>query len=182
MLEIEQHRSGRYPARTFANARKADITAAFALDFNTGGEYLTKRAGGDKYVCVPLTALPADAARTVNTFRLTRHPYASLNIAGNGMETLARYIWTQDRANEWVYLTLKEIHARVPVAHVRSGGQTGIDLAAGVAAVALGIPCTLLLPNGLLQRDADGMDRPHTEEQIRAQVDEGAVRVAARPH
>lgn len=177
ILEIKQHRSDRYPARTFANARAADITAAYALNFATAGEWLTRRAGGDKYVSCLLTCDPVVAAELTNAFRLTRHPYASLNIAGNGMETLARHFWTQDRVNDWVYRALRAMHARVPVAHVRSGGQTGVDLAAGVAAVALKIPCTMLFPHGFLQRDFDGVDRPHTEEQILAQVEDGVAKL-----
>jgi hypothetical protein len=36
-LEVLEHPSGKYPPRTFVNARDATCTVAFALDFSTAG-------------------------------------------------------------------------------------------------------------------------------------------------
>lgn len=46
MLSLRAHRSASYPPRTFENADRAHMTAAFALDFSTAGERLTKKGCG----------------------------------------------------------------------------------------------------------------------------------------
>lgn len=43
MIKFIQHSSPKYPPRTYENA-SADATIAFAFDFNTAGEKLTKDA------------------------------------------------------------------------------------------------------------------------------------------
>jgi len=175
MLDVHEHASPKYPPRTWANAARADLTAAFALDFTTGGEVLTRRAAGAKYIAVKLTASPMIAAMTLIDFRDRQEPRATLNIAGNGMHTLGRHLWTQDRVNRWVYQTVKQLHQHEPIKWIFTGGQTGVDIAGAVAAVKLEIPCTVNLPRGLIQRDSHGFDAPHSQDEIIAQITQGVA-------
>lgn len=176
-LTIEQHASLKYSPRTWANAKRADLTMAFALNFTSAGEQLTRLAAGDKYAYCLMSCDPGSAAQLMGDWRASRTPNASINIAGNGMHTLARYIWTQERANDWVYRTLKVLHERAPIETIFCGGQSGADLAGAVAAVKLEIPCRVLMPHRYLQRDAGGTDREHSAEEIRDQIAAGAAQL-----
>ena len=51
-MKIIENKSSSYAPRTFANAKSADLTIAFAIDFGTAGEQLTKKAAGQRYVAV----------------------------------------------------------------------------------------------------------------------------------
>ncbi len=178
-IEVLQHRSGSYGPRTFENAKGADLTVAFATDFSTAGEKLTAKAAGDRYLAIPLATGPLEAARML--FRACRAQHVkTLNVAGNGIYTLAKHGWTQQRTDEHVYRVLAKVHEHWALSHVRSGGQTGIDLAGVTAGYALGIPVTALLPCGFKQRYEDKADRCHSEEEIRAQIVSGAARLPSQ--
>lgn len=156
-LTLRAHASDAYPPRTFANAGRADLTAAFAFDFATAGEKLTLKAAGGKYVALDL-ALPAveNARLLFAALRATRVQRPTLNIAGNGVYTLVERGWDQARADAYVLDVLTPVHAHLPLGLVVSGGQTGIDWAGGAAARALDIPVEMLFPAGFRQRDERG--------------------------
>jgi hypothetical protein len=88
MLKIYAHSEASYAARTRYNTEVSDLTAAFALDFTTSGELMTKRAAGDKLVEIPLTLEWIEAARVLWKALRQRDAH-TLNIAGNGLSTLA---------------------------------------------------------------------------------------------
>lgn len=169
MLEIKQHSDSGYASRTCANAIEADLTAAFAIDFNSPGEALTRKMAGAKYVSIALSMDPLDAARKL--FKALRYFNArSLNIAGHGLPTLAAHGWTQESVNAWLFEVMVTVCKHWQLASVRSGGQKGVDIAGLACAYALCIPAFGLLPRGYVQRDRDGTDREHTPLQIREQV------------
>ncbi|WP_425953151.1 hypothetical protein [Ralstonia pseudosolanacearum] len=174
MLTIAQHPSAKYAPRTFHNAKSADLTVAFAVDFNTRGEQLTKEAagGGDRYLAL---SLPGDALKDARVlFAALRRVNAKvLNVAGNGIYTLRPRGVSQEECNRHVYEILKKVHAHWPIERIVSGGQTGIDLAGGVAGFALGIDVVMTLPSGYLQRHEDGVDMKFSEDEIRNQVEQG---------
>jgi Leucine carboxyl methyltransferase len=96
MLEIYAHPKASYAARTRYNAKVADLTAAFALDLTTSGELMTKHAAGNKLIEIPLTLEWIEAARVL--WKALRHRDAhTLNIAGNGLSTLALHGWSEGR-------------------------------------------------------------------------------------
>ncbi len=95
-----------------------------------------------------------------------------MNIAGNGLYTLVQYRWTQARINQWVYDVLKLVHHTADLRTVRSGGQTGVDLAGLVAGCALGLPTTGLFPRGFRQRDAEGIDISRSAEDLHAEIND----------
>lgn len=172
-IEIQQHSESSYAPRTQVNASRAGLTVAFAVDYSTAGERLTKKMAGIRYASIPLEGEPLEAARLL--YRSLRvHDARSLNIAGNGIYTLASS-WTQASVNQWVYDVLAIVHQHWPLESIRSGGQTGVDIAGLVAGYALGVErVTALLPHGYIQRGADGVDREHTAQEIRVQIEQGA--------
>lgn len=175
MLTILEHKSSSYAPRTYENAHKADVTIAIAVDYNTAGEKLTHKAAGEKYLDLRMNALDNIQLARKLYLHMKRNDCKSINVAGNGIYTLTKHGLTQKYMNEMLYEILAKVHKHYPIESVRSGGQTGVDLAGGVAGVALGIPTTLLLPKGFKQRHEDGVDVEHTEEEIRAQIMAGVA-------
>ncbi len=168
-LQVLEHREHGYAPRTRLNARSADLTVAFALDFSTPGERLTHKAAGERYRAIDL-ALPAvDAARLLYA-AARKHQAKTVNVAGNGIYTLAQHGWTQERANAHLVDVLGLVHQHWGIERVISGGQTGIDIAGIVAACHLGIDAIATLPRGFIQRGADRRDQERSAEQIKAEV------------
>lgn len=178
-LEVLEHASASYSPRTYANAHGADLTVAFAVDFETAGERLTHKASAGRYVGIPLASEPLAAARLLYK-ALRGHNAHSLNVAGNGIYTLAKHGWSQDRVNEYVHAVLAKVHEHWPLERIRSGGQTGIDIAGVAAAHALGINATAFLPHGFIQRGIDKKDVVHSADQIRTQIEQYAARLLAQ--
>ena len=91
-LTVMETTSPKYHDRTVANARWADMTIAFAVDFSTAGERLTRKAAGDRYLAVDMPAsrdaLYSEEYRERIADMLahnTQHLHSfNLNIAGNG--------------------------------------------------------------------------------------------------
>jgi hypothetical protein len=87
-----------------------------------------------------------------------------LNVAGNGMQTLAKHGITQEQANAFTERVVKFINEKIGISEVRSGGQTGIDEAGIIAAQRLGIKSSVNAPKGWVFRDASGTDIPNERE------------------
>ncbi len=170
MLTLKQHPIPGYRARTLVNAESADLTVAFASDFGTAGERLTHKAAGKRYIAIPLTT-PAEEAGMILAASLRKHGASTLNVAGNGIYTLSQHGWTQESVNLWIYLAVRAACQAVPIQLMRSGGQTGADLAGLVAACELSIPALGYFPKGFLQRGLDQVDRARTPFEIQQQID-----------
>lgn len=168
-LTIVEHSSPHYSPRTWHNATTADLTVAFAVDFTTAGEKLTRKAAGTNFVAIPLETDVMQAADML-LHAFTSRNGKVLNIAGNGIRTLAKHGWSQDRANTYLLSVLAYVKSSASIVQVQSGGQTGIDMAGAIAGIALDIPTVITMPKGLIQRYEDGVDKSFTEEQIRQQV------------
>jgi hypothetical protein len=181
MLKLYAHSKASYAARTRYNADVSDLTAAFALDFTTSGELLTKRAAADKLVEIPLTLESIAAARLLWKALRQRDAH-TLNIAGNGLSTLTLHGWSQGRINAFVYMVVAKVAQHWSITKIISGGQTGADIAGLVAAVALQIPAIGTLPHGFRQRDEQGNDHCHTEATIRGQIARGVAALAPVPY
>ena len=173
MIEILEHTSSSYGPRTYANAHNSDVTIALAVDYTTAGERLTHKAAGDKYLRLDLEESWKDNARLLWHWI---YPYTDgrvVNVAGNGIYTLNRARISQKAVNNYVFQMLEIVHQHAPIDKIISGGQTGVDIAGGWAAVKIGIDCVLTLPKGFKQRGVDGIDRDHTREEILQQLYEG---------
>lgn len=148
---ITEHEMPIYPPRTRHNAKTSDVTVAFAEDYESHGEQLTIKEAGNKYFPIPLSTDTLAAARLL--FAKCREKKCKiLNIAGNGIYSLDKHGWTQEKLNRWMYDVLKLVHTHYPLEKVISGGQTGVDMAGCIAAEVLGIPNEMTLPKGYLQR------------------------------
>lgn len=163
-LTISEHGQG-YGPRTALNANSAGLTIAFAKDFATAGERLTKRVANGRYVAVPVMGDIGSSVRKIEE-ALQQHDTDTVNIAGNGIYTLAPYGISQEMLNEWMYRVLKKVVEKTPISRIVSGGQTGADLAGAVVALALGIEAKITLPKGYLQRNARGEDFQQSQEQV----------------
>src|SRR5688572_9988024 len=110
MIKFIEHKSPKYPARTYENA-SADATIAFAFDFNTPGEKLTKDAvisQGKIYISVtPLCIL--DGERRRDNAILFENKVKTINVAGNGAYTTIKHNYTQEKCDELVFLYLKSV-------------------------------------------------------------------------
>ena len=153
-----------YRNRTIKNA-KADATIAFATDFTTAGEKLTKNSvlqQGKKYIPVDTnnSEITDELVESIVS-QLNEVNAKSLNIAGNGIYTL-KGKYTQEQVDNYVYELLSRVvnspNLKTPIATIRSGGQTGYDEAGIKAAQKLGIINGILAPKGWKFRDASGRD------------------------
>lgn len=174
-LELREHPNSGYAARTGENARGAGLTVAFAEDFTTAGEKLTKRVAGQRFVAIPLRLNKVKAAQELLR-AMHEHGACSLNVAGNGIYTLAAHGWSQAGVNQKVYAVLARVHQVHPLEFIRSGGQTGVDTAGLVAGLVLNVPVLGLYPQGFRRRLVDGVDVQGTEtsltQELQAQAQE----------
>jgi hypothetical protein len=159
-LEFERCPRTSYAARTEINCRNADATIAVAANFKTAGERLTKV----ETLLANKLYRPVDVSRgLVDPFQVARsligRRIETLNFAGNGIYTMSKYGWSQDRCDEYARELLAAIMTMCPLMLVRSGGQTGFDEAGAKAAAWLGVPRVLVYaPKDWSFRTADGVD------------------------
>jgi len=165
MLTVIEHHSAHYAPRTWHNAKVADVTIAFAVRFDTAGERLTRRAAGDRYLHAELSAEPEQVAAVVVS-EMRGRKARTVNVAGNGMQSLSAAGWTQERVDAWVFAVLERIHAKIGLQKIVCGGQTGVDLSGAAAGVALGVPTEVTMPKGHLQRTAAGVDFMQSREDV----------------
>lgn len=164
-IEFIEDTSSGYASRTYKNA-SADVTIAFAVDFTTGGEKLTKECvEKQKKVYIPVDV---DSNKFCNQLfindivsQLNTCNAKTINIAGNGLYTM-RDVCSQNDIDNVTYRFLFDVLTshllKTKIELIRSGGQTGFDEAGIKAAVKLGIPALILAPQGWLFRDVDGND------------------------
>lgn len=161
-MKVVEHSSKKYSPRTYHNAKTTQLTVAFANDFNTAGEKLTKKAAGERYVAIHVGEDVIESARTL--FKHCRHHNTKiLNVAGNGIYSIKL---TQRELNKWVYDVIALVHKHWKLEQIISGGQTGVDVAGGIAGEILGLNPVMTLPNGFLQRGEDHTDFTQTEDEL----------------
>lgn len=169
MLIIKEHKSASYSPRTYHNVSVADITMALAVDHNTAGEKCTQKAAGDKIIKLDWNYDWIDNARKL-FLHMRKHNCKSVNVAGNGIYTFAKYNITQEHINEVVFGILDTVNYHWKIDKIVCGGQTGTDLAGAVAAYKSGIDCEMTLPKGFKMRFEDGKDVNTSEEFVRKLV------------
>lgn len=169
MLTLDEHTSASYGPRTFHNATLSHLTARFAIDFETAGEKLTAKAAAGVVVDIPVTMDRIDGSRKLYR-SLNALDAQVLNVAGNGIYTFAKHEYTQEWVNQFVFDVIAQCHHFWPLSCIRSGGQTGADIAGAVAAVRLQIPAIITFPKGFKQRDANKVDADHTVQELEEQI------------
>lgn len=163
LLTINEHRSSSYSGRTVFNIKAAHLTVAIAMNFETAGEILTRQHARANYIGIPLSEASHIAGKLL-VGAMQQQRATTLNIAGNGIYTLADHGWTQDSINQHLADVLWPV--RHIVEQIVCGGQTGVDHAGAVAGVALGIPVVVTMPKGFKRRDARGRDSDHSHHEI----------------
>ena len=152
-IKITTSLSSGYRERTIENASAEHLTLAFAIDFTTAGEKLTRsavRSAHREYLAIQLdekelsewSAAHKAANQIIPVIKdLNTGAGIGINIAGNG---LTRFSSNVDQQALDVFMTrtlmLVQHKTQGDILRVRSGGQTGIDEAGVKAADALGIP------------------------------------------
>lgn len=159
MINFIEHKETGYTMRTYDNARLADLTIAFALDFTTAGEILTKKAAYGKYLAVNMLYSIEEAVENCLK-EIDRRKATRLNIAGNGIYTLYKDgLVSQEQANEYIEAVLLMVCAINDTRYIiRSGGQTGSDQAGLIAGDKLGLKTICLAPKNWMFRDINGKD------------------------
>jgi hypothetical protein len=164
VVEFRECSKSGYRPRTMQNA-SADATIAIAVNFNTAGERLTKTSvltQGKMYI--PLDAndfecRPDRIEKIVS--RLNTVEAKSLNIAGNGIYTIAGK-YTQEQVDDFTYNLLKAVTSSPNLLNnitlIRTGGQTGFDEAGAKAGIRLAIPTLVLAPKSWTFRNSRGID------------------------
>lgn len=172
-LQIVEMSVAGYPKRTKQNIMESDITFIISQTESLG-ERLTRNicrtlrkpyidiTFGDKYPD------KHEISRIVGAMNSLDIMFIRLNIAGNGIYNLNM---SQKNLNGWLYCLLEDIEdskeKRFEIELVLSGGQTGIDEAAIIAAIDRKIPAKINAPKGFVFRDKDRNDIPNQEEFIK---------------
>lgn len=170
---FEQSSSENYNERTNINAN-ADVTIAFAMDFTTAGEKVTKKYvenNNKLYIPIDMKNLKGVTIEEIadKIIDNINKKYSSLfqrdisiNIAGNGIYTFERYNINQNRIDSFIYNVLRNVinspKLNVKVNLIRSGGQTGADESGAKAGKQLGIKTIVLAPKGYRFRRSDNRD------------------------
>lgn len=172
MITFQEDTSPSYTNRTRINA-SADATIAFAQDFETGGERLTKKSVFEKkklYISVNYSNDIFDYISLQSSCPLVdiyvqwfnERGVKTLNIAGNSLSTLKKKVSCQQEVDDftfkWLSRLLNHKDLSTKIISIRSGGQSGFDEAGIKAAVKLGIPAIVLAPKGWKFRNIDSID------------------------
>lgn len=175
-ITLNEHKSSSYGPRTWYNAKRADLTAAFAFDFSTFGEQLTAKAAGDAYVDISLSLPVVVAARRFYA-ALKRHNVKVLNVAGNGIYTCIRRGMAQRQLDNYLAQVFDLVLQHYKLDLIVSGGQTGADFSAAVMARYFSIDADLMFPKGFKQRNVDKVDFTNTQEELLKLIDTNASHV-----
>jgi hypothetical protein len=170
---FNQSSSEDYNERTNINAN-ADVTIAFAMDFTTAGERVTKKyVENNNKLYIPIdmknlkgVTVEEIANKIVNDINKKYNSLSkrdiSINIAGNGIYTFEKYNINQNRIDSFIYNVLRNVvnnpKLNVKVNLIRSGGQTGADESGAKAGKQLGIKTIVLAPKGYRFRRSDNKD------------------------
>jgi len=175
-LIIKESTSSKYTPRTYYNAKSADLTVAFAVDFSTAGERCTHKAAGANIVQLKIWKDMSDEYLLNHARVLWRHcknvNLKSLNVAGNGIYTFSKHMIFQPEVDSVVFRIISKVHEYWKFDKIYSGGQTGADLAGAKAGYKLGIETEVTLPKGYVQRFTDGIDYSLSKEIIERQIRE----------
>lgn len=161
-INFQEHPQTGYAMRTWDNATLSDLTIAFAIDFNTPGELLTRKAAYGKYnnLLIGHTLTEKDLGSFVLKIadKMQKCKFEKINIAGNGLQTLSIFGYDQQYADDFMLNFLSQLNEQVFCISVRSGGQRGVDEAALKAGDKLGLETICLAPKHWMFRDINGRD------------------------
>lgn len=147
-LQVNEINSHDYAVRARMNAQAGDVTIALSLNFNTPRERIVKETAGRSYMSAPLMSDSLKTSRSLLR-KLRAGDARILNVTGDTISILANHNFTQEQTNEYVYTILSSVHKVHPLQKILSSGSTGVDLAAAVSGMVLGIDTVVTAPNDL---------------------------------
>lgn len=171
--------AGGYKQRTIYNVLHSDVTIAFAVDFSTTGEKLTASTAATYHKPILKIKIPTRLTDSHDIPPLDKDSYNELilfcftnmkndrihiNIAGNAIQRFLKYRITQKMLNAWMVSLIEDMKNSFPdtvTISIRSGGQSGADIAGIVAGLSNGIPCTAHFPLGYMTRNETGVDQTY---------------------
>ena len=168
-INVLEHSSDKYPPRTYHNASNADLTIAFAIDFDTAGERLTERAAKGKYLRVIINQPDFDSI----TSYISNYQPKIINIAGNSEKRFTDKLIPLTYVRDVIKCVITYISSICRPLIILSGGQTGADIIGASVAHELGIATEVMLPRGYVQRDKNGRDAQHSKDDIINQIRSG---------
>lgn len=178
-IKFQTSRLEGYSDRTRRNA-SADATIAFAINFDSAGEKLTKKSvqeQGKEYIPIDISDLDIDQKLIdliVSKLNKANKGKKNIvvNIAGNSLYTLKNK-YTQAQLDQFIYDILdgimKSPKFKKKIVLVRSGGQTGMDEAGVKGAAMHNIETLVYAPKGWVIRDGEtGKDVSLSETEFKA--------------
>jgi len=191
-LDVQISPSTGYRQRTIRNATDSDVTISVARDFDSAGERLTRnsvRQAGRPHVELRHASDTFDADVAATVAKLNEVAAAKggqpivINAAGNGLSTLRANQDVPDLyAMRLMRAVLQSPERSFEVAQLRSGGQTGYDIAFIKAALANDIPAKIYAARGrgqggILVRRRNGRDAELSLEEYldELQVDQVSI-------
>ena len=157
MITFFEDEDSGYRNRTEVNVKEADITIAFAVDYTTSGEYLTKNftlKHSKPYYAFPLRSDNFEKNVQEVLSIIKDNNCRKINVAGNGIFTLTKYGISQEECDDYIFHALKAIVQDTNIEVIRSGGQTGADESGLKAALKLKIEGISYCPKGWKIRTA----------------------------
>lgn len=163
MINFKESTNKNYQVRTEENVRLADVTISFSADFNTPGERSTKSACvkyNVPFIEFKVTSYTESSLNLLEEINKLDKPNGIIiNVAGNGLFTLVKHKYSQNKIDTIVLNAIKDlVDNGIEIREIRSGGQTGADESGLKAALTLGIEATCLAPKGWRFRGEDNRD------------------------
>lgn len=162
-IEFTENANGYYKERTKFNADNADITLAFAVDFTTSGEKLTKKLATnegrtpERYFAIDISkALEITDEQFDKIIDALNNVDAKvINIAGNGFATISsKSKYGQQDLDYFMFKFFQRLKnsgkLKNEIVYIRSGGQTGFDEAGIVGAMFNGYKTKIHAPKKYL--------------------------------
>lgn len=180
MINLKEHHSIKYAPRTQLNAQSANFTIAFATDMTTAGEILTKRVAGLSYMGYVISKekiknidyITTVSNEIIEKIKKSGYKQVKINFAGNGAYTLNKFNISQGEINLFMLNIVKKLNKELIISKIISGGQTGVDFSAIIAANILNLNADITFPKGFLQRTENNQDVSQTKEEIVKSIEE----------
>lgn len=106
MIKFIEHHEPGYANRTIVNARAADLTICFGVNFKSSGMILTHKSSYGKYFPVNMLYKIDDKLIDELVVAIFDRSPDVINIAGNSLYSM-RELMTQEQCNEYVFNVLQ---------------------------------------------------------------------------
>jgi hypothetical protein len=162
-LTVETTPSWRYQPRTITNAKESTLTIIFCVDSESSGTKLTKSYTKQFHIVNVHNPVKYEYAKMKHIFGNNINT-SIVNVAGNGISAYVYNNISQSDLNTYVTEFLRLLNNEHKISLIRSGGQTGADVAGVSASIRLSIDCVVLMPRGYRQRLLGFVDKYYSSK------------------